>query len=87
MTEATPSSASRQATKTYKDPVTGRVETCEAGSDVEKALKEQGYVEIDPETGEPKEKPKTLPAKAEEEPPAEEPPAPAVPKQPAPKKP
>jgi len=39
-------------TKTYKQPSTGRVETAVVGSDVEKALLEQGYVEIDAETGE-----------------------------------
>ena len=43
-------------TKTYKQLSTGRVETAVPGSDVEKALKEQGYVEIDPETGEVKNK-------------------------------
>jgi hypothetical protein len=39
-------------TKTYKEPSSGRVETAVVGSDVEKALIELGYVEIDPETGE-----------------------------------
>lgn len=49
----TPTSEARETpTKTYKDPVTGRVETAAVGSDVEKALIEQGYVEIDPATGE-----------------------------------
>jgi len=43
-------------TKTYKELSTGRTETAAVGSDVEKALIEQGYVEIDPETGEPKDK-------------------------------
>jgi len=43
-------------TKTYKEMSTGRVETAVVGSDVEKALIEQGYVEIDPETGEVKDK-------------------------------
>ena len=43
-------------TKTYKAPSGNRVETAVVGSDVEKALIEQGYVEIDPETGEVKDK-------------------------------
>jgi hypothetical protein len=43
-------------TKTYKHPSTGRIETAVVGSDVEKALLEQGYVEIDAETGEVKDK-------------------------------
>ena len=53
MTEREPK---EPTTKTYKEMSTGRVETAVVGSDVEKALIEQGYVEIDPETGEPKDK-------------------------------
>jgi hypothetical protein len=48
--------AQEPQTKTYKEMSTGRVETAVVGSDVEKALIEQGYVEIDPQTGEPKDK-------------------------------
>jgi hypothetical protein len=82
--------------KTYKDPQTGRIEHVEDNNkDVQKALLELGYVEIDPKTGEPKEAPKSAPPAASHVPtregsqqPAakEEPPALAVPK-PTPKAP
>jgi hypothetical protein len=62
--------------KTYKDPQTGRIEQVEDNnSDVQKALKELGYVEIDPETGEPRPEGTRKPAAAQAAPPA-----PAVPK-------